>query len=191
MENLCKEFWKPAFGFESYYEISNYGRLKSLNYHRTNEEKILKPHYDTKGYTQGILCINGKPKRILIHRLMWETFIGAIPFNMQINHIDENKANNFLWVNDDGSVDLEKSNLNLMTNKENINWGTRNGRASKLLTNGKKSKKVLQFDLNGTFIKEYPSTREIQRQTGYAQTNISSVCLGKYKQAYGYIWKYE
>ena len=59
------------------------------------------------------------------------------------------------------------------------------------LKNGKCSKSVLQYDLNGNFISEFPSTREIQRQFGFVNQSISACCLGKLKQAYGYIWKYK
>lgn len=56
--------------------------------------------------------------------------------------------------------------------------------------NEKNCKKVYQYNLNGVFIKEWPSTREIERVLNFDNTCISAVCRGKYKQSYGYIWKY-
>ena len=53
------------------------------------------------------------------------------------------------------------------------------------------SKPVLQYTLDGQFIKRWNSTHEVQRVLGYKQTAISSCCLGKCKQRYGFIWKYE
>ena len=56
---------------------------------------------------------------------------------------------------------------------------------------GKHSKPVLQIDKNtGEVIREFPSTRDVQRQLGYSIGNISACCNGKRKQAYGFIWKY-
>lgn len=57
--------------------------------------------------------------------------------------------------------------------------------------NTKKSKQVLQFTKEGNFVAEYPSSREVQRQLGYSQANVSRCCVGEYKTAYGFIWKYK
>ena len=59
------------------------------------------------------------------------------------------------------------------------------------LYNTKKSKPVLQFTLDGEFIREWPSTREIERQLGYKNTAISNCCNQKTKSSYGFIWKYK
>lgn len=57
--------------------------------------------------------------------------------------------------------------------------------------NGKCSKKVVQYDLNGNFIAEFPSLSEINRQFGYSLGNLSMACNGKYKQIYGFKWRYK
>ena len=57
-------------------------------------------------------------------------------------------------------------------------------------TNGKLSKPVLQFSLSGEFIREWPSTAECGRN-GFDSSFVSSCCRGKYKSAYGYIWRYK
>lgn len=180
------EIWKDIKGFEGLYQVSNLGRVKSLKRFRkgkdgslvTVKEKILKPLI-TKGYYQVLLCKQAIKKKYLVHRLVWSAFNGSIPEGLQVNHINEIKSDNRL------------ENLNLMTAKENTNWGTGIERRAKNLINGKKSKPVLQFDLNNNFIKEYPSIRQVYRETGFAQTNISACCKGKHKQAYGYIWRYK
>ena len=53
------------------------------------------------------------------------------------------------------------------------------------------SKSVLQFDLHGCFIKEYPSTREVGRQFNTSSSNIAACCRGELKQSKGYVWKYK
>ena len=54
-----------------------------------------------------------------------------------------------------------------------------------------KSKVVLQYSLDGTFIKEWKSIKDAQRNLGFNHSNISKCCRGKYACAYGYIWKYK
>lgn len=133
---------------------------------------------------------NGVKKYPIVARLVYETFVGDIPENMQVNHIDENPSNNFV------------ENLNLMTPEQNSNWGTRNERISKAqLNDPSKSKKVDQIDLaTGEIIATYPSAKEAARQLGVAQCNISRCCNGGFSwknkwinvnNAYGYIWKYK
>ena len=180
------EIWKKIDGYDNY-EVSNLGRVKSLD--RTivysdgrsynYKSQVLKPIKNKDGYLLVNLYKNGKMKTHYIHRLVYETFKGPIPEGMQCNHISENKTENNL------------ENLNLMSPKENCNWGTRNERNAKARTNGKKSKPVLQLDLEGNIIREYPSANEVQRQTGYSNGNISKCCIGKYKTAYNYKWKYK
>ena len=49
---------------------------------------------------------------------------------------------------------------------------------------------VNQYDLNGKYIKTYLSGSEVERVNDFDQSAISGCCRGRYKQAYGYIWKY-
>lgn len=178
MENFDNEIWKYITNYEGIYQASNLGRVKSLERigarGNKRKEKILKPKLTRNGYYLIELYKNSNGKFYLVHRLVWEAFNGQIPEGLQVNHINEIKTDNRL------------SNLNLMTHKENINFGTRTERQVK-----KCSKAVLQFDLNDNFIKEYPSTRQVERELGFAQPNISACCNGKLKQAYGFKWKYK
>lgn len=63
--------------------------------------------------------------------------------------------------------------------------------AKKGKPNVKLSKHVLQFTLTGEFIREWKSCREVQIQLGYERSYIGACCRGKYKQAYGFVWKYK
>lgn len=181
-----EEIWKDIKDYEGLYQISNLGRVRSLDrYVKKNgklkfvKRKIINPFLNQGGYLQVHLSKNGNGKKYSVHRLVYEAFVGEIPEGMQVNHISECKTENFL------------ENLNLMTPKENMNWGTAIKRSVKANTNHpQKSKKVIQKNLQGEIIKKWPSTMEIQRQLGYDNPNISACCRGKYKQAYGYIWQY-
>ena len=166
------EIWKEIPNYEGY-QVSNLGRVKSLERidalgHRL-KEKILKPQLDGR-YYQVVLCKQSIKKTYRVHRLVWEAFNGQIPEGLQVNHINEVKTDNRL------------SNLNLMTAKENTNWGSRNERISKA---------VLQFTLDNIFVKEYPSTMQVARELGFSCGNIVNCCKGRYKTAYGYIWRYK
>ena len=183
MEIFDNEIWKDIPNYEGLYQASNLGRVKSLEridaLGHKRKEKILKPRISHNGYYLIGLHKNLIRKFYCVHRLVWKVFNGQIPEGYEINHLDESPVNNAL------------SNLSLVTHKENINYGTRNERAGKVLKNGKKSKPVLQFDLQDNFIKEYPSTHQVERETGFRQGYIVKCCNGKYKQAYNFKWKYK
>jgi hypothetical protein len=175
--------WKPVEGFEGLYEVSNYGEVKSLERldSRGNhlKEKLLSPGKDSKGYLRVTLSKNGVVKTFKIHRLVYGTFVGEIPKGIQCNHIDENKENN--------RVD----NLNLMTPKENINWGTHNTRMAAAL-----SKAVEAVDkVTGRVVYVFPSTMEAGRQ-GFNQVAVASCCRNYYNRPgnnvyKGFIWRYK
>lgn len=179
MDNLENEIWKDIKGFEGLYQASNLGQVKSLERPYRRKENILKPSISHRGYYIVALSKNSIVKTYRVHILVYEAFNGPIPENMQVNHINEIKTDNRL------------SNLNLMTAKENCNWGTRNERSTKKRINGKCSKTVLQFDLNNNLVKEFPSAMQVERELGFANSNIIKCCKGKYKTAYNYKWKYK
>lgn len=188
-----REVWVDIRGYEGLYQISNWGRVKSLNYNRTKQERILKNSIDKCGYLYIVLWKNGKKKKFLIHRLVAETFILNPNNHPCINHKNEDKELNFVYINADGSVDESKSNLEWCTHAYNSNYGTRNERMAKALVNGKTSKAVLQYSLDGTLLQEFPSTKEVERQLGFAHQNIVKCCNGcsKYSHAYGFKWLYK
>lgn len=95
------------------YEVYEDGRIWS---YKTN--KFLKPHLDKDGYYQIRLTDNeGKLKTYYLHRVVYESVTGSpIPEGMQCNHLNECKTDNRF------------ENLNLVTPKQNSNWGTRNER---------------------------------------------------------------
>lgn len=141
--------------------------------------KILKQGENAKGYLQIGLAKGGKRTTKKVHRLVAEMFIPN-PNNLpQVNHIDGNKKNNNV------------ENLEWCTNKYNIEEAWKMG-----LAKGKRgekhphSKSVNQYDLNGNFIKKWNCMIDIKNELGYLDSSISLCCRGKYKKAYGYIWKY-
>ena len=188
------EIWRTAVYdgeiYEGLYRVSNWGRILSLNYRNTGKAELMTPVEDKDGYFTVQLSKNGKVKTCKVHRLVAEVFLDN-PENLpQVNHKDENKTNNFVFLNEDGSVDKEKSNLEWKSPKENSNHGTRNERISKAMTNGKLSKKVLQFTLDWKFIREWPSTMECARN-GFDHGAVCRCCNGKQKTHKGFRFMYK
>ena len=188
------EIWRTAIYdseiYEGLYKISNFGRILNLNYRRTGRAELMNPFDNGHGYLQVELSKNKKTKRCYVHRLVAETFLENPENKPQVNHKDEDKTNNFVFLNKDGSVDKEKSNLEWSNPKENSNHGTRNERSAKARTNGKLSKKVLQFSLDGELIREWPSIAECERN-GFNRGNIWACCNGKQKTYKGFKWCYK
>lgn len=107
------EQWKDILGYENKYQISDLGRVKSLNYRRSMLSYFLSQGLSTNGYLCVILTKNGVNKTRTVHQLVAEAFLGHVPsrYKVVINHINHNKINNV------------KTNLELISNRENTNQG--------------------------------------------------------------------
>ena len=96
------EIWRNINTHIGLYEISNYGRVKSLNYNHTQKDKILKKRIDKDGYYNIVLCNGGKNRYARICRLVAQAFISNPENKPQVNHIDGDKQNdnwyNLEWV---------------------------------------------------------------------------------------------
>ena len=191
---MIGEIWKTAVYdgevYKGLYKVSNWGRILSLNYNKTGKSKLMTPVDTGRGYLMVRLRKNRKRKWCLVHRLVAFAFLDN-PENLpEVNHKDEDKTNNFVFLNEDGSVDKEKSNLEWKNHRDNCNHGTRNERIGKTSTNGKQSKKVLQLSLSGELIREWPSIHECGRN-GFDFRNVSACCRGERKTAYSFRWMYK
>lgn len=164
-----EEIFKDIKDYEGLYQVSDHGRVRSLNYNHTEETRVLKHQLDKDGYECLKLSKNGKHKTCKVHRLVAEAFIPNPDGLPQVNHIDEDKTNNCVW-------NLEWCDCNY-----NINYGTGVER---------RSRRVYQYTKSGSFIRSYASTREAERQTGIANPHISACCNGKRKSTYGYRWSF-
>ena len=202
MEN---EIWKDIKGYEGLYQVSNLGRIKSLerksktkgNVEYIKKEKVLKERF-SNGYVSVILYKNGTKKNFRVHRLVAKAFL-VNPKNLpQINHINFNRSDNRI------------ENLEWVTAKENIQHNFKNGNVEKIIKNAKSvgkryggnknattkaklrlSKKVYQIDKNtGQIIKVWDSAKDVERILKIPNTNISRCCLKKCMTAGGYIWKH-
>ena len=152
--------------YEGLYAVTSCGKVWSYR-----NKKFLKPATDKDGYQIVCLCKNSQKKMCRIHRLVAEAYLPN-PDNLpQVNHKDENKTNNCL------------QNLEWCDAKYNHNYGTGNNRGAI-----SRKKPILQYDLNGNFIREWPSATDVGKEV---QANIVNCLKGKVKTAYGYTWKYK
>ena len=163
---MKKEQWLPVEGYEGLYEVSNLGRVKSLNYNHTGKEKILKPKKHRDGYLQVQLWRDGKHKMFQVHRLVATAFIPNPEGFEQVNHRDEVKTNNCA------------SNLEFCDCKYNNNYGTRNERAAAARINHPALSKVVEASRFSDFREIelcFASTAEAGRN-GYDQRAVSKCC---------------
>lgn len=132
-----KESWQPVQGYEGLYEVSDQGRVWSVD--RVVERKskwgtmsklrvkgrILQPLNMNSGYPAANLSKGGKPKIYYVHSLVACAFIGPRPAGLQINHKDCDKYNNAV------------ENLEYITHAENVEHAVRAGRFAARLTSSK------------------------------------------------------
>lgn len=172
---MSREIWLPIKGYEGKYEVSSFGRVRSLgNGIKNSKQKVLSPYKASNGYLRVDLWRNGIGKRFLVHRLVAEAFLPNWFDDPQVNHIDEDKTNNNI------------ENLEWCDAKYNTNFGTGVERRAK-----KQSKQILQLTKTGEFVREWPSTNEVERQLGFCHSKISACCRGKRKSHHGFIWRYK
>jgi hypothetical protein len=172
------------------YQASNLGNIRSIDrvvvssdgIRQFRHGKKIKQRKNKKGYKIVRLSKNGEAKNKFVHILVIESFCKRPDGLNQINHKDENKENNRL------------DNLEYCNNVYNQNYGSCRVNKSKSTINDKrKSKQVIQFTKDGTFIKEFPSVAEVSRLLGFTTSSITRCCNGskKYSIIGGYQWKYK
>lgn len=182
-----EEVWKDVRGYKGYYQVSNLGRVKSLNRTLSNGIRkkgiILKQHKRGLGYLFVVLSKGGEVKNRYAHRLVAEAFVPNSNKHEEVDHKDANKTNNAV------------SNLEWVSRKENVkrSWEKglmENQRRAAIKVGRSRSKKVIKMNELGEPLEEYESQTEAARNVGIAQSSISMCCAGKVKSAGGFLWKF-
>lgn len=174
MKNIV-EIWKPIVGYDGY-EISNLGRVRSIERvvsfgwsKRTIKPKILKPKDNGNGYK----IVGLKRKYSYIHRLVAEHFLPNPENKSEVDHINGDKTDNRV------------ENLRWVTHKENMNNPITLNKTGKHLR-----KSILQFSVDGDFIKTWESIMDIQREYDINNSAIIRCCKNKQNTSCGYKWQY-
>lgn len=168
-----EELWRDIVGYEGLYEVSNLGNVR-------RDGRILRPQTRQHGYLSVWLYrVGDRRKQFSVHRLVAEAFCENPNNYSEVNHLDENKQNN------------RADNLEWCTRKQNCNYGSFGRKISEKATNGKQSRKIAQYTMNGNLVKVFPSLQQASRE-GYAAGNICRCAQGSksYTHAYGYLWRY-
>ena len=176
LEDLPNEEWRFIPDTDALYMVSSLGRIKSVdslriypNYQRNCKSKIIKQYPNWQGYLSCFVS-NGKGKRfrVITHKIVCNVFIPN-PDNFPcVNHKDENKQNNRV------------ENLEHCTYSYNLMYGSRAHI---------RDVSVLQYDLQGNFIKEFSCVKDAAIATGAQTRAISNATHGRAKSAGGFIWK--
>lgn len=175
-----KEIWKDIKGYEGLYQVSNLGRVKSLERYKENHNKLQKvekkikiPSLDNIGYLKTILYRENKQKNLRIHRAVAQAFIPNPNNYSQVNHKDGNKLNN---------------------NVNNLEWITSTGNIKHAWDNGLRKhlkRPIYQLDLKGNYIKTWNNICEASRELNICRSSISACCNNyRSKTAGGYKWRF-
>lgn len=168
------EYWTAVVGFEGLYEVSSFGRIRSIGQGIGCKPNggILTPRFNNDGYLQIHLRKNGKDYSLKIHRIVAQAFIPN-PHNLPcVNHKDEDKTNN--------SVE----NLEWCDRSYNVNYGSRNSKVAIKLR-----KRVHQFE-GDELVGIYDSASLAAKFLGLNGNTIKRTCQGHQKTYKGYRWTY-
>lgn len=180
---------KDIKGFEGYYQISNFGKVRSLDRFdgiRDRKGQLIKPNLKYNGYLQIGLRKNGKRKRFSIHRLVAQHFIKNPENKSQVNHIDCNKQNNhhknLEWVTPGENLEHARENglIIMPSGEDHSNYG-------KYGADSKSAKPVIRYDRETGETKLYEA-KILAKEDGFDVTSISKCCNKKLKTHKGYEW---
>lgn len=188
MNNI--EIWKDVVGYEGYYEVSNIGRVRSLERvvvdGSTRGYRLRALCNDGLGYKHVSLSKNRKNRTIKVHRLVAQAFIPNPENKPHIDHIntirDDNRVENLRWVTP------KENSQNKITRKrlEIFNEVNRLTGVAKPST-----RKVLEYNIDGLFVREWRCVRFIAQTYNVDNSNIYSCCNGKAKHCKGKIYRWK
>lgn len=165
---MNNETWKPITGYEGLYEVSDYGRIRSLKRNTTNGV-ILKLCKDAHGYLKCSLTKDGLQRTVRVHRIVGLTFVEN-PHDLPIlNHKDEDKTNNTV------------SNLEWCDSKYNLNYGSCNEKMALA-----KGRPFICLETDKVYLNQGDCAKEI----GISRGSISQILCGRRESCKGFHFKH-
>ena len=176
---MIDEVWKPVVGFEGLYEVSNKGRVRSVDRDiirsdgKVQHKKgvVLKQFITNKGYPYVMVNKDYKQHLKTVHRLVAQTFIPNPNNCPVVNHKDEDKTNNCV------------ENLEWCTQSHNMTWNDVHKRVAQKLKGKPSKKRIPVIDLNTGVI--YSSRRKANEKLHISWNHIKSMCEGKLDEVKG------
>ena len=192
IKSYIGELWVNIKGTGGQYQISNFNRVKSKGNAFGRKEKLLKQSQNPRtGYWNVVLRVNGVQKSCYVHKLVAGAFIPNPKHLPCVNHKDCDRSNNRLsnleWVSYKTNVNYKDAQKKRIASfKQHIieNPGCFYGKR-------KNAKQIIQYTLEGVYVKEYKSVCEASRVTGFSRANISACVIGRTQTSNGYVWKYK
>lgn len=195
---MQEEIWRPVKGFEGYYEVSNLGKVRSVeryvkqsNHLRYVPPRIKKENVSRHGYPFVTLCKNRRSRHYLIHRLVAEAFIPNPKNKPYVDHINTNpldySIDNLRWV-------TAKENANNNLTKKHCRDNTYTPERTQKMLDTKRArscygspKRVYQYTKDGKFVREYNSINEAKKSMG-SNIGIARALNDNTQSAGGYLW---
>ena len=171
------------------YQVSNLGRVIS---YRGKIKKMLRPSRSWYGYEQVSLSNGEKKRTIVVHRLVALAFIPNPEGKPCVDHKNTIKTDNSVYINPDGTVNLEKSNLRWVSHKENSAnpLTVEHMDDVRPIIKEKCAHKVYVYDEELNELSAFTSTKDAAIEVNGNQGNISSCCMGSLPRYRGLIWSY-
>lgn len=210
-----KEVWRRVEGYDQPIEVSNLGNVR-----RSDGKSIKVITHPRKGYNHVSVSKEGRQTIALVHRLVAEAFIPKIKGKNEIDHINtiktDNRVENLRWVDHKENCNnpITKDKYKARVGERNTFFGRKHSVCTKnrlseihkRLSQSEESKrafvermkpyrgsnkrKVNQYTLEGLFLREWESLKEIQDELGFKKSPICSCCKGYTKTSYGFKWEY-
>lgn len=213
LKNIRGERWKDIPGLEGYYRVSNFGRIRRLEFETrykngavyTMKEKIIKPGViehpnqfkkDFSRFLTGRVILEGKRHNFMLARLVYHCFVRSFDLS---NHAV------VVLCKDGDNFNIRPSNLQVASGMEkqrrviqrkrfrspllDLTPEAKKRRTKTILK--KLSKPVTQYSRQGKKLKTFPSMAAAQRLTGVFATAIGNQAAGNSKTAGGFIWRWE
>lgn len=209
-----EEVWKDVVGYEGLYQVSNLGRVKSLERliedkkgrlkrKRVYKEKLLHLNLCKNGYCIVCLFRNQKKKFSYVHRLVADAFIPNPERKPEIDHINgirnDNRIDNLRWVSHKENMNnpifkIRQKELPKLCGESSPNWGRKASKEKlKRMSVGMAlahGYSVLQFSKDGKFIKKWLCGAIAARELGLNINHIYDCCKGRLKTSGGFVWKF-
>ena len=191
---MMEEIWKDIECYEGIYQVSNLGRVRSLDRYYTKPHprngvptkyfkrgSIITNHTLRNGYTNVMLKFEGGKKNFMVHRLVAKAFVPGYFEGADVNHKDCNRQNN------------HADNLEWMSRRDNLMYNNDKNASAMEKIHRSQRKPIIQMTMDGDFIREWPSIHAAHLALGLDSNSLSGACHQHYgtKTCGGYRWKFK